>query len=167
MISNESPDTNSSDAQDEPASTSEEPTPNSDSPSSKITDDELIESDHFVSVSQGNLVLNGNISQLAGIEVASAGGYLSMSEIELQPGVWIPARLPFSLSAVVVRNTPSYIAMGVLGPDNRIDLTGTTPTSIVYEPPVDVDPADDLQVYIGADGITVPRRLPLHGDDVA
>ena len=113
-----------------------------------------------MSVVDGRLALVGTFVELAGLEVVSAGGFLSLETIEIPPLGDVPLANPFSpATGVIVINTPQQIAIGVLGANNRINTAGTTITSILYAG----DPehaAADLTVRYGV-GDREPEMLPV------
>lgn len=113
----------------------------------------------YASIVDGRIALNGTFHRIAGMEVLSAGGYLSLETIEIPPiPVPVPLANPFSpADGVIVVNEPGQIVIGVLGADKRVNLEGTTLTSILYTGPLD-QANEDLTIQIGT-GDSPPEQL--------
>lgn len=103
-----------------------------------------------ITVEDGRVILNGTYRQLAGIEVQSEGGYLTLDTILIpELDLRLPDKTPFSLShGTVVQDTPNSIVIGVLGADKRIDIEGRTPTGILYSESAEFA-RFDLSVSVG------------------
>lgn len=113
----------------------------------------------YVSLTNGHLVLNGSYDGLAGIEVISIGGFLSLDSMEV-PGIGeLSLKTPFDQTASVVENTPNAVVMGILGADRRINIDGETATAISYAGPVE-SLASDLTVNVGI-GNSAPTSLKI------
>lgn len=100
------------------------------------------------SVRDGRVVLRGTFDSLAGLEVKSKNGYLSLESIDV-PGVGeIQLMQPFPPNAAIVNNSSYNVVIGVLGSDNQINLQGEIDTAILYSGPLE-GLADELTVNIG------------------
>ena len=114
----------------------------------------------YGSVVDGVVTLNGTFNKLAGINASSKGGYLSRGDGTLS-GVTIPGsgHAPWGFGEPsFIANTPFQISYGVLGSEAAIDVSGVTPTAILYSGP-DIEVCGDLSVEIGVDGDTTPKSL--------
>lgn len=105
--------------------------------------------DAFASIVDGVLALEGEYIELSGIEALSAGGHLSLQTVEI-PGSERTTQLtvPFD-RGTVVSDQPEHVIVGVLGEDKRINASGTTMTSILYDSTQAVAEAGDLTLNIG------------------
>lgn len=110
-------------------------------------------------VIDGVVTLQGTFNELGGIQVESAGEFLSL-ETASGPGLPpdLPLRTPFPEDGLVVENGPGRIILGVLGSENQIDISGTTATAVLYSQSQSTAAAGDMTVKVGGDcgPLTIP-----------
>ena len=120
--------------------------------------DPLIDGGHTlgnVTIDDGQLVLNGQFDGLAGIQVTSRAGHLSLETVTVGD-FEIALTNPFANGQTIV-NQPQQIVVGVLGAENHLDISGTTTTSIRYSGSLEEALSGDLiiDVGLGRDSIRV------------
>ena len=112
----------------------------------------------FATVQNGRLTLHGSFEFLAGIEVLSKGGHLSLETSPDFQGMQL--KKPFNPGdGIVVRNSPDAVVIGVLGAGRRIYVEGEIATSVLYSASEKVA-LSDLTVNIGL-GDDPPTRIPV------
>lgn len=121
---------------------------------------QVIEGDRYYSIESGVLTLNGTFEQLAAIEARSEGGFLSQDVFVLDgTDVEFPSTAPFNEFSLTVLSTPNNVTIGVLGRENRIDISGSTATAILYSETPDVAANGDLTVNLGLGDSPIPRQI--------
>ena len=104
----------------------------------------------YLDVSDGRLTLNGSFPGLAGMDIRSKGGYLSLETVELAIGYEVPIADPFNpADGVIVVNSPHQITIGVLGANKQVYLEGVNNTSALYSGSLETALGGDLTVEIG------------------
>ena len=118
-------------------------------PTHNCTEDDEVHTSGTASIVDGRIILNGTFAGLAGIEVTSKGGFLSLKALEV-PGIGeIDFKAPFDYTAAIVTKSSSQIVIGVLGAENRISIQGENPTAILYSGSFEDALGGDLLIRIG------------------